>query len=275
MMFFTVKLNHSDVKFLDIDNSDKRIYLENKKTALLVEDDNINQVVAKTLLNKIGFTVILANNGLEALELCKTRDFDIIFMDIQMSVMNGYDATINIKKFNALTPIVAISAGALPEDIYKSHEVGMEMHITKPIVIKNINKVIKKYFNTKKEIKETNKSRTIKFQDDSSQENSEVKILNYNLLLNTLNDEDIVLELLKLFVKKYENHEDDINSIIKNKDELREYIYRLKGISGNLKLNSIYDLCSLYLTNENNIDEIVEKIKENIFKAIIEIKQLS
>jgi len=115
---------------------------------LLVEDNELNQLVATTFLESFSCSVTLANNGLEAVEFLKNKDFsfDIIFMDVQMPIMNGYEATKIIREELKLDiPIIAMTANAMKEDIEKSIEVGMNRHISKPIDPNEIEKALLTY----------------------------------------------------------------------------------------------------------------------------------
>ncbi len=106
--------------------------------ALLVEDNEINQEVASSLMERMGMDVTLAENGLNAVNACRTKAFDIIFMDIQMPVMDGLEATRRLRAQESeagarATPIIAMTAYAMREDREKSREAGMNDHIAKPI----------------------------------------------------------------------------------------------------------------------------------------------
>ncbi len=102
---------------------------------LLVEDNEINQIVAQEILKNMGYTMDTANNGLEALELLEKNNYVAVLMDIQMPIMDGYTATQRIReqdKFADL-PIIAMSAHAMKGDKEMSLSCGMNAHITKPI----------------------------------------------------------------------------------------------------------------------------------------------
>jgi two-component system sensor histidine kinase/response regulator len=102
---------------------------------LLVEDNDINRQVAQEILVGAGINVSLANDGQEAVEAIKEKEYDAVLMDLQMPVMDGYEATRIIRsdpRFKEL-PIIAITAHAMAEDREKSLEVGMNDHVTKPI----------------------------------------------------------------------------------------------------------------------------------------------
>lgn len=117
-----------------------------KEKALFVEDDEINTIVISETLKQIGFEIDHAKNGKEAVDKTKVNEYDIIFMDIQMPVMDGYEATRLIRLANNTTPIIALSAGVMAKDINKSIEAGMNMHIAKPIIYNEMNQVLVKYF---------------------------------------------------------------------------------------------------------------------------------
>jgi PAS domain S-box-containing protein len=100
---------------------------------LLVEDHDINQMLATTVLENWGFKVDLAENGLEAIEKVASNKYDIILMDIHMPKMDGYDATEQIReKLKDKTPIVAMTASAAIGDNKKCFKVGMNDYISKP-----------------------------------------------------------------------------------------------------------------------------------------------
>ncbi len=102
---------------------------------LLVEDNNINQIIAEELLKSVGYTLDIAQNGQEALDLLEKNKYDLVLMDIQMPVMDGLTATKTIRtqaKYASL-PIIAMSAHAMTGDREISLGHGMNEHITKPI----------------------------------------------------------------------------------------------------------------------------------------------
>ena len=102
---------------------------------LLVEDNIINQQVATEILKTAGYHIAIAENGKIALNMLKKQQYDLILMDIQMPVMDGYEATTIIRQQGNNIPIIAMTAHAMSEDKEKSLKVGMNEHITKPIII--------------------------------------------------------------------------------------------------------------------------------------------
>jgi CheY-like chemotaxis protein len=116
---------------------------------LLVEDMLANQKLEMAMLKKLGHSVELAINGKQAVEICNTKKYDLILMDCQMPVMDGYEATDQIRKasvFNKNTTIIAMTAHAMEGDREKCIEAGMDDYISKPITMAIIKDTIGRYF---------------------------------------------------------------------------------------------------------------------------------
>ena len=105
-----------------------------KGHVLIVEDDTINQQVVSLMLQKMGLTTEVAENGIAGVTAASSRHFDLILMDIQMPELNGFEATRRIRQKLAgkPLPIVALTANAMPEDRQASKEAGMDDFLTKP-----------------------------------------------------------------------------------------------------------------------------------------------
>lgn len=112
-------------------------YRFERASILLVEDNALNQELAIELLNRVGLDVDVANNGKEAVEAVQKHDYALVLMDLQMPIMDGFEATAVIRKMpeesKRNVPIVAMSARALRGDKEKSLEAGLNAHIAKPI----------------------------------------------------------------------------------------------------------------------------------------------
>ncbi|WP_416885516.1 PAS domain S-box protein [Marinospirillum sp.] len=100
---------------------------------LLVEDNEINQEVTGAMLTQLGVTYAIAANGQVAVEKAQQEAFDLILMDIQMPVMDGYQATQKMRELDQTAPIIALTAAAMIEDKNKALEAGMNDHLPKPI----------------------------------------------------------------------------------------------------------------------------------------------
>jgi CheY-like chemotaxis protein len=118
---------------------------------LLVEDNQINQMVAMKMLQKVGLKAVLANNGIEALDILKEQSFDLVLMDCQMPEMDGFDATREIRRqaIKALhdkpLPIIAMTANVMSGDRERCLEVGMDDYIGKPVQRDKLERVLRKW----------------------------------------------------------------------------------------------------------------------------------
>lgn len=113
-------------------------------------------MLIKTILNKAGFDVEIAQNGQEALKMIHNSHFDLVLMDMQMPVMGGLEATAAIRSVGFTdVPIIALTANALPGDQQRCLDSGMNDYITKPINRKEVIQKIKQWIQaseTKKEL---------------------------------------------------------------------------------------------------------------------------
>ena len=121
---------------------------------LVVEDNIINQKLIDNILSGLGATVTIANNGQEAVDIFTTDSFDIVFMDAQMPVMGGIEASQKIVAWEGEqgvthTPIVALTANALHGDRAKYLDAGMDEYLSKPIDVKKLKEVLGKYTEAK------------------------------------------------------------------------------------------------------------------------------
>jgi CheY-like chemotaxis protein len=112
-----------------------RVARDNSKI-LVVEDNHVNLLVMETLLAKLGYQVFIAKNGAEAVTFLERQSVDLVLMDCQMPIMDGYEATARIRTSsttNAKVPIVAVTANVAANDRQRCMEVGMNDYITKPV----------------------------------------------------------------------------------------------------------------------------------------------
>ena len=114
---------------------------------LVVEDNVLNQEVLTGMLRPSGIFVDIASNGVEAVERFKAKRgfYELILMDIQMPMMDGYEAAKIIREMDKTIPIVALSANAMKEDANKSKSAGMNDHLNKPIDTEKLFEVLLKY----------------------------------------------------------------------------------------------------------------------------------
>ncbi|MBN2803468.1 MAG: response regulator [Deltaproteobacteria bacterium] len=118
---------------------------------LLVEDNITNQIVFKEILSEFNLDVEVASNGLEAVQKIKTTSYNLVFMDIQMPVLDGIEATKQIRSLqnysNSKLPIIAITAHVMEEDKQRCFEAGMNGYISKPIKLDKLTKALHTWLN--------------------------------------------------------------------------------------------------------------------------------
>jgi CheY-like chemotaxis protein/anti-sigma regulatory factor (Ser/Thr protein kinase) len=129
--YFDINLKIATEKELT-NTTEKRNHNFIGKTVLLVEDNLINVMVGKQILEKEKLLVDVANNGLQGVIMARENKYDIVLMDIQMPIMDGYTAATEIRKFNSKLPILALSASVFMEVKDKINESGMNGFIFKP-----------------------------------------------------------------------------------------------------------------------------------------------
>ncbi|MGM0375970.1 MAG: response regulator [Bacteroidota bacterium] len=117
------------------------------KNVLLVEDNPINQKITETMLERIGISTTLVQNGQEAVDLVvkDPDEFDLILMDVQMPVMNGLDATRKLREADISLPIIAMTANVLKGDREKCINAGMNDYIGKPVKLNDLQHTIQKW----------------------------------------------------------------------------------------------------------------------------------
>lgn len=125
--------------------------LYNDKRVLLVEDNEVNREIAATILSHAGLTVDTASDGLEAVEIMESMEktgpgtYDLIFMDIMMPRMDGYEASRRIRSLGVSTPITAMTANAFAEDRKKAMEAGIDEYLAKPLEMEELYRVLRRF----------------------------------------------------------------------------------------------------------------------------------
>lgn len=148
--YFTIGLNTSESKLTVAFTAPHAAPVMTREVnVLLVEDNKINQVVAGNFIKKWNMKLAIANNGLEALEMIKTKDYDVVLMDLQMPEMDGYEATRQIRSMEETyfknVPVIALSASAMLEEKEKAREFGFSEFITKPFQPQELRESILKF----------------------------------------------------------------------------------------------------------------------------------
>jgi CheY-like chemotaxis protein len=184
---------------------------------LLVEDNEINQLVAENSLRYLGCKVTKADNGHIAIDILAKEKFDIILMDIQMPELDGVEATKILRnKLSLKTPIIALTANAFRTEIDKCMSVGMNDYITKPFNEEELLKII--YKHTKNAIAEHEKDREQKLYNLSSIEEL------------ARDDEEFIQKMLSIFITQIQETIPLVDKAFKEKDyaEISRLMHKIK-----------------------------------------------
>lgn len=243
-----LKNNYKNTEIFD---SHKEVSIDNKSKAqiLLVEDNSINQEVATRIIKKLGYSVDVVENGLDALKIIKKNSYALILMDCQIPDMDGYEVTREIRKLELKqkkhTPIVAMTAHALKGDRAKCIDAGMDDYIAKPIDIKALAGKIEFWLGKKLDAAELNIKIELQEQNDHSKVEMR-SIIDMNRIHDIFgHDKSGIYEFLKSFTSSTSELLKEIEKAIQNKDNksAKDLIHRLKGSSGNSGIMAMHELC--------------------------------
>lgn len=209
---------------------------------LIVEDHAINTMLLTKLLRKMGFTQIdRAEHGAQAVQMCHATRYDLILMDCQMPILDGYEATKRIR-LNELhqghrTPIVAMTANAMQGDQQKCLEAGMDDYLSKPIDLSMLKRVLARWLHV---------ATGVMVVPDALAHAGDMAIDLTHLRMFTDGDAEEEKTLYGIFMR---NADESITrmeeSLSKHDSESwRKAAHRLKGASGNLGAKSLYELCA-------------------------------
>ena len=223
---------------------------------LIAEDNSINQNLFAMIIKKLGFTVIVADDGQEALEKAEAHAPDLIFMDIQMPRMNGYEATEKLRKKGYEKPIIAITASVFEDEHIKSLTAGINDTLLKPFRMPDIRNMLLKWLPVQK----INSDKPLPEKTEETARSSTVavnQIFNAHELRHTfLDNNDMIVSLLGRFIERTEKQIEDISAMRKDEDweSLRREVHTIKGsaltLSGT-ELGTIASKIELACKNSN------------------------
>jgi len=195
-----------DEDLVDDSNSDAKLEKQKKlpgMKVLLVEDNDINRLYASNIIKNWGCKVDEAENGLICLEKHKKNDYDVILMDIQMPVMDGFETTISIRNsfegHKSEIPIIALTANAIKGDNEKCLSLGMNDYISKPFLPQELFKVISKFQKSESEVKRA-KEEKVKENPIEPVTKKEITNLSYLESISN-NDKKFVREMISTFIE--------------------------------------------------------------------------
>ena len=214
---------------------------------LLVEDNEINQQVAQEILQGAGLIVTVANNGQEGVDAAKQNEYDIILMDIQMPVMDGYAATREIRNLKSEIrnlPIIAMTAHAMAGDENKSLQAGMNGHVTKPIDPDQLFSALQKWIKPSEKrvqvqqpevpVEQSESDKTVPAEDELPE-----SLAGFDLadgLKRLQGNNKLYRKLLLSFAKDYGAVANEIRQALDTEDfdQAHSLVHNLKGLAGNL-----------------------------------------
>lgn len=224
-----------------------KVYLDCQFDAriLVVEDYPANQILVTRFLENFGCSVKVVSNGLEAIEVVKQQDFDLIFMDCQMPVMDGYQATREIRNLEFLKqiPIIALTAHALAGDKEKCLAAGMNEWVTKPFTRKELNEVLQQW------LPQQLITICAPEQDDIHNAHQQPSIDSYFLQQNfNFSDADdlaFLADLQRAFQESAEQVLNDLQISIQSRDaeKIRQLAHGLKSVSANVGAMQLSGYC--------------------------------
>jgi len=220
-------------------------------TILLVEDNLMNREIIHGILKNSGITIDDATNGAEAVEmyLATPSRYALILMDLQMPVMDGYEATRNIRAYNRQIPIIALTANAMKEDIKKTRLVGMDMHLNKPIDVNKLFETLNQYL--------VGKNDTVSIKEDYvSQSNLSENIITINRdigLSRCANNISLYKKIMKGFCQEYKNLPGQIKILLEtDRETARRTIHTIKGLAGNIGALTLQKSAEVFESNYDN-----------------------
>ena len=218
---------------------------------LLVEDNVINRQVAGEILARIGLTVEIAENGLQAIQKVNAAEFDLVLMDIQMPEMDGYTATKRIRSQaqHETLPIIAMTAHAMASDREKSLSVGMNEHLTKPIDKNLLHSVLLQWI----EHQQREPLLIIPPVDDETEDLDAIanlqtllKGIDVAMVLERLNHNNTLFRSILLeFHRTFATSAQELRTALASKHKEEQQVavrlaHSLKGMAGNLSATALY-----------------------------------
>lgn len=261
---FTILLekDHEDVL---IQNDDMLLMNENNKyeRILLVEDNKVNQKLILKFLEKYQVDCDVASNGQEAVEAFRSKPYDLVLMDCQMPVMDGFEATQKIRTLSPKVYIVAMTAYVTQEDKDKCLSSGMDKFLTKPVDLREVANIIG--------FEERYKSDLEPIYEENMTILDEKKYYAEKLVAQLGFDYETCYDLIDTYVSQAKQIFEDILTLerIEDYDGISKRVHQLKGASGAVRLNEI---SKLVVKSEDHL-----KKKENInaLSIIYEIMKMS
>ncbi len=220
---------------------------------LLAEDNPVNQQVARAMLQNIGLRMELASNGQEAYQMVKNNHYDLVFMDCQMPVMDGYEATKLIRELpdnRGNLSIVALTANALSDDRQKCLDVGMNDFLSKPFSLTQLRAMLERWLPNQKPGEEVEKESNADVEEQDGHQEVEHLVINQEKLtmlssLDADGSNHLLKNVLSVFQSSAPQTMSQINQAMlsKDADALRRAAHTLKSSAANVGAEQLAHLC--------------------------------
>ncbi|MGE0115159.1 MAG: response regulator [Steroidobacteraceae bacterium] len=262
---------------------------------LVVEDNQVNQMVAKSFLERHGCVVILADNGAEGVKAYENGQFDLVFMDMQMPVMDGLTATRKIRDFEGWrprTPIVALTANAMAGQAERCIAAGMDGFLTKPLESGRLREVLEQYLRRDDTLSATTATRpALKLEPeavavpnqtvDATSAGDIVRLMDWSRFEALMaGDREFALQLIDVFIDSAAQilSELRLSAGASDRQQLQRAAHKLKGASANICSDKLFTLCQSLeaaVANETRVQltERVAEIVEVNAQTIEEMRQ--
>ena len=278
-----------DFKEGSVENLQQRMALERDVdgsildglTILVTDDNEFNRIVARdTLISKANVAIIEAEHGQEAIDILLKQDIDIILMDVQMPVMNGFEATRTIRKLEdekkKSVPIIALTASVLRTDLDKCKQAGMESYIPKPFKTHDLITGIAEVLGIELRSVEAEVSEPVTTSNQSSNQN----VTNLDYLTDFCDGDRVKMKkYIDMFIKGAGKLEAQIENALENDDPL-SLADQVHGFNTKFIMMGMKDSKSLSVAIENklrddgtiaDVREEVELLKSNVSTGVTEL----
>jgi signal transduction histidine kinase/CheY-like chemotaxis protein/HPt (histidine-containing phosphotransfer) domain-containing protein len=208
---------------------------------LIVEDNITNQIVIKDMLEILNNNVDIATNGKEAITYLKRNKYDLVFMDCHMPIMDGYQATAEIREFtkserNHNIPIIAMTASAMSGDREKCLDSGMNDYMTKPIELSIIQQKLQQWLPS---LQETSKSKNLQQHNNTKG----LHLFDFDAINSRLSGNHVLLvKVCKTFINSSTKNIESLSNALKNKDleKLKKLTHGIKGTSATVGCTKLF-----------------------------------
>ncbi|MFT5880369.1 MAG: two-component system aerobic respiration control sensor histidine kinase ArcB [Moritella sp.] len=275
---FTIEFEVDRVDSLQTSNS--LLSAQPKLSILLVEDIELNVTVCTAILKKLGHQVAVALDGNSAIEMAQQDHYDLIFLDINLPDISGFDVIKALRAIKTLTlpPVVALTANVINNRL-EYLEKGMDDAISKPLSVNAVTGVIGRLFCHEVAGDQPQVNHTIDvFDDDQEMLDEYLDIDILQQYLETLG-KDLLLQSVTLFEKTMPSYLSVLNTNLTARDQaaIVDEAHKIKGAAGSIGLNRIQQVAHLAQTSEQptwweNIDEWVEQINTEYQHDIMRLK---